>query len=314
MKKLLLLFIPLLLLCGCQPKEQTQTAFFFDTVVTVTLPHDADPSLFDKAWAICADYQQTFDRFSEKSELSRLSTTPTIVSEETAEVLTEALRLKDATNGAFDIRLGRLSDLWNQETLPDADAILNALKEAQDTQVVIDGTTVTLIGKGQLDLGGIAKGYVTDRLAELFHSEGCESALLNLGGNVYCLGTKQGKPFRVGIDTLMDQPDPPILALSNQCAVTAGVNQRYKIIDGVRYHHILNPQTGVPAKTDLISATIVADSATLADALSTACIVLGQKKAEELLKQFPDVSAVLVSENGTVTTVRDPLFVNSAQK
>ena len=165
-----------------------------------------------------------------------------------------------------------------------------------------------------MDLGGIAKGYVTDRLAELFHSEGCESALLNLGGNVYCLGTKQGKPFRVGIDTLMDQPHPPILALSDQCAVTAGVNQRYKIIDGVRYHHILNPQTGAPAKTDLLSATIVADSATLADALSTACNVLGQKKAEELLKQFPDVSAVLVSENGTVTTVRDPLFVNSAQK
>lgn len=314
MRKLLFLLLPLLLLCGCQPKEQTQTAFFFDTVVTVTLPHDADPSLFDKAWTLCADYQQTFDRFSKESELSRLSQTPTTVSEETAQILTEALRLSDATDGAFDIRLGRLSDLWNQDTLPDDTAVLNALKEAQETQIVINGKTITLTGGGELDLGGIAKGYVTDRLAELFRNEGCDSALLNLGGNVYCLGDKQGKPFKVGIDTLMNQPDPPILTLSNQCAVTAGINQRYKIIDGIRYHHILDPKTGAPAKTDLISATIITDSATLADALSTACIVLGQKKAEELLRQFPDVSAVLVLENGTVTTVNDPLFVNSAQK
>ncbi len=315
MKKLLFMLIPLLLLCGCQKQEQTQTAYFFDTVVSITLPQDADPTLFDEAWALCTTYQQAFDRFSENSELARLlPEIPAVVSAETAQILTEATRLSEATDGAFDIRLGDLSDLWNQQTLPDADTIQKALEVAQATTLTIEGNFVTQRGAGSLDLGGIAKGYVTDRLAELFREAGCASAILNLGGNVYCLGNKKGEPFKVGIDTLMNQPNPPVLGLSDQAAVTAGVTQRYKMINGVRYHHIIDPKTGMPAKTDLLSATIIADSATLADVLSTACIVLGQKKAEELLKQFPDVSAVLVLENGTVTTVRDPLFVNTVQK
>lgn len=314
MKKLLFLLLPLMLFCGCQPREQTQTAYFFDTVITITLPADADPALFDQAWALCQQYEQSFDRFSANSDLARLHPyIPTAVSEETASVIAAAAAMTDATDGAFDIRLGSLSDLWQKDALPDADTLTRALAAAQSTRIQVDGNTVTLSGTGSLDLGGIAKGYVTDRLADLFREAGCPSAVLNLGGNVYCLGDKKGNPFKVGIDTLMDQPNPPVLQLSDQAAVTAGVTQRYKMIDGVRYHHILDPQTGRPAQTDLLSATVIADSATLADVLSTACIVLGQKKAEELLRQFPDVSAVLVTDTQAVLTVQNPPFVEFAQ-
>ena len=315
MKKLFLAGLFLLLLCGCQPKMQTQTAYYFDTVVSITLPADADPTLFDGCWKRCSEYQLRFDRFSADSDLGHLvPQTPTVVDAETAELIAKAMTLSDATDGAFDIRLGALSDLWGTNALPDPTSLHNALTCALTTEIQTDGNRVTVNGLGELDLGGIAKGYVADRLADYLRQEGVASAVLNLGGNVYCLGNKSGQPFSVGIDTLMDQPDPPILALENQAAVTAGTNQRYREIDGVRYHHILDPQTGYPAKTDLQSATVIADSATVADALATACIVLGNKKAEELLRKFPDVSAVLVREDGGITTVRNPKFVNVAQK
>ena len=312
MKRLIALSVLLLLLCGCQAKDRTQTAYYFDTVITITLPYDADPALFDRAWAVCQTYDTALDRFSKGSELAQLLPyTPTVVSQETAELIATALTLSQKTNGAFDIRLGDLSDLWKADTLPDADTIARALAVAQTTSVEVTDNRITLNGTGSLDLGGIAKGYVTDRLADLFREAGCDSAILNLGGNVYCLGDKKGKPFSVGIDTLMEREDTPVLKLTNQAAVTAGVTQRYREIDGVRYHHILDPQTGRPAETDLISATIVADSATLADALSTACIVLGQEKAAELLKEFHGVSAVLVRTDGSIFLVGNPPFVQN---
>ncbi len=315
MKRLILAGMLLLLLCGCQPKTETQTAYFFDTVVSITLPDDADPALFNGCWKRCSEYELRFDRFSEESDLGHLlPQIPTVVDDETATVIQTALNLSTATNGAFDIRLGALSDLWSTDTLPDPRAIETALTEALATAVTVEENRVQVDGTGRLDLGGIAKGYVADRLADYLRQEGVSSAILNLGGNVYCLGDKQGSPFAVGIDTLMSQPDPPRLALRNQAADTAGTNQRYQEIDGTRYHHILDPKTGAPAKTDLVSATIIADSAATADALATACIVLGNKKAEELLKAFPDVSAVLVRDDGGVVTIRNPEFVNSAQK
>lgn len=314
MKKLLFMLIPLLFLCGCQSQKQTQTAYYFDTVVTLTLPADADHDLFDKAWDLCEQYDLLFDRFSADSDLGRLLPgTPTVVSEDTAAIITMALELNAATDGAFDIRLGAISDLWRFETdtLPQPETLLQAVAAAQASSVTVEGNRVTVTGGAKLDLGGIAKGYVTDRLAELFREEGCSSAIINLGGNVYCLGNKDGHPFSVGIDLLMDREDPPILSLTDQAAVTAGVTQRYKMVDGVRYHHILDPQSGMPARTGLLSVTVIADSATLADVLSTACIVLGQEKAEELLKQFPGVSAVLVTEDQAVYPLQNPPFVQN---
>ena len=315
MKRLLFAGLFLLLLCGCQPKMQTQTAYYFDTVVSISLPADADPALFDECWKQCSEYELRFDRFSEDSDIRRLLPyVPTVVDAETATVIDTALTLSKATDGAFDIRLGALSDLWNTDSIPDSAGLTSALNEALATKVITEDNRVTVNGLGELDLGGIAKGYAADALADYLRKEGVASAILNLGGNVFCLGDKSGKPFSVGIDTLMNQPDPPILAITDQAAVTAGTTQRYREIDGVRYHHILDPKTGCPAETDLVSATVIADSAAKADALATACIVWGSKKAEERLKDFPDVKAVLVQEQGGIITVRNPVFVSSAQK
>lgn len=316
MKRLLTLLPLLLLLCSCAPREETQTGYYFDTVITLTLPADTNAGVFDKAWALCERYDRLFDRFSGDSDLARLSSgTPTVVDPETAALIQTALDLNEQTGGAFDIRLGGVSDLWQftSGTLPDPDAVSAAVTAAQTSTVTIDGDTVTLSGGAKLDLGGIAKGYVTDRLVALLKEEGCTRAILNLGGNVYCLGSKDGAPFSVGIDTLMETDAPP-LALSDRAAVTAGVNQRFMTVDGVDYHHILNPQTGYPAQSGLVSATVIADSAALADALSTACVVLGREKAGELIAQFPGVSAVLVAEDGAVFPVQNPQFVETAQK
>lgn len=314
MKKLLFLLPLLCCLFGCAPKEQTQTGYYFDTVITVTLPAKTDAAVFDGLWSLCEHYDHLFDRFSETGDLARLASgVPITVNSDTAELLSLALQIAPQTDGAFDIRLGAISDLWqfDTQTLPNAQDISSALEEADRTQITVDGTTVTVYGNAKLDLGGIAKGYVTDQLVTYLKENGCDSAILNLGGNVYCLGSKNNRPFTVGIDTLMDRSTPPVLEISNQAAVTAGITQRYMIVDGTRYHHILDPQTGYPAETELLSATVIADSATLADALSTACIVLGKEKAEEMLKRFPDVSAVLVATDGSIFTIQNPPFVQN---
>ena len=154
----------------------------------------------------------------------------------------------------------------------------------------------------QIDLGGIAKGYIADQVAALVRGR-CSGAMLNFGGNVYAVGTKpDGSAYRVGVQ----DPDDPnnsspigVFPVIDRSVVTSGIYERGFTIDGVRYHHILSPWTGLPSDSDLASATIIAESSMDADALATACIVLGSEKALQLTQEngYP---ALMILRDGTV--------------
>ena len=168
--------------------------------------------------------------------------------------------------------------------------------------VTLEGTRVTLDEGCAMDLGGIAKGYASDRLADIFAQYGVDSALVSLGGNVYARGAKPGgQAWSVAVQHPEQEGYAAMLSLSDAFAVTSGGYQRYFTgPDGTVYQHILSPKTGWPVQGDLLSVTIVADSGTMADAYSTALYVMGLAAAEDFWRQTGGFDMVLISKDGRV--------------
>ena len=231
---------------------------------------------------------------------------PVTVSKETAQLIETALDYSARSDGAFDITIAPLLDLWNfkpeqhEGTVPDADQIQEALSHVDYKKVQLDGATVTLLDpQASIDLGGIAKGYIADRLRDYLISEGYDSALINLGGNILTVGAKpDGSAFRVGIRKPFSESGEQLetVACKDRSVVTSGTYERYFEQDGKRYHHILSPSDGYPVENGLASVTILSPSSTDADALSTACFVLGPEKGLELIESLDGIEALFVTD------------------
>ena len=292
------------------PAEKTTgVGFYFDTVVTITL-YGADGTLMDDIWAACRRYEDMLSKTVEGSDVSRINQAngeTVTVDAETWQVLSEAKKLNRMTGGAFAITIAPLTAQWDftggTNRMPTDAERLAALPLVDDEQLLLGAdNTVTLPAGMQIDLGGIAKGYIADQVATLVRGR-CSGAMLNFGGNVYAVGTKpDGSAYRVGVQ----DPDDPnssnpvgIVSVVDRSVVTSGIYERGFTIDGVRYHHILSPWTGLPSDSDLASATIIAESSMDADALATACIVLGSEKALALTQEngYP---ALMILRDGTV--------------
>ena len=168
------------------------------------------------------------------------------------------------------------------------------------TQIKVEGNTVTLPEGMMIDLGGIAKGYIADELAAFLREQGVTSADLNLGGNVITIGRKpDGTAWRIGVQNPHGSRDESILILNlvDATVVTSGNYERYFELDGVRYHHILDPETGYPVSNGLASVSIITQSSMYADALSTACYVLGLEEGMALIEELEDVEAIFITED-----------------
>jgi thiamine biosynthesis lipoprotein len=189
--------------------------------------------------------------------------------------------------------------------LPDADALKEAAARVDYTKLKVEGNTVTLPGGMGLDMGGIAKGYIADRLSAFLRQRGVTSALINLGGNVVTIGRRatDDEPWTVGIQDPKAESGVNKLTLraENLSVVTSGNYQRYFMLNGVRYHHLLDPKTGWPVENGLDSVTILSKSSATGDGLSTACYVLGIEKGMKLAEQFDGVEAIYISSDGQVT-------------
>ena len=227
------------------------------------------------------------------------------VSEQTADVLRNALELAQETEGYFDPTIAPLSDLWGIGTedaaVPMQEEIDAVLPLVDDTRVKLDGTEVTIPADMQIDLGGIGKGYAADHVAEILRDADVEHATISLGGNVYAVGSKdKGLPWTVGI-TNPDEPGSWFAALkvSDTSIVTSGDYERYFEQDGKRYCHIFDPKTGYPAETDLRSVTVVSADSTSADAYTTALFVMGLDRAMEYCETH-DIEAIFVCGDHTV--------------
>lgn len=219
-------------------------------------------------------------------------------------VLREAVRYSQISEGAFNPVLGPLIELWGfaeHPGVPGKREIDKLLDLADYRDIVIQEDWAKLRRKGQrVDLGGIVKGYAADVAVGIYRSYGIKSAFVNLGGNVAVIGDKpDGKPWIIGIQNPRDIHGRYIgtVPVKDASVVTSGDYQRYFEDDGKRYHHILDPRTGYPAQSGLISTTIVTESSIKADALSTAVFVMGLDKGMELVESIYGVEAIFITND-----------------
>ncbi|MDO4174323.1 MAG: FAD:protein FMN transferase [Eubacteriales bacterium] len=288
----------------------SREVFAMDTYMTVTAYGASAQDAVDDAVAEIERLDDLLSVGNADSEISRLNQSGTAtVSEDTGVMIDQALSLFDSTGGAFDITVFPLMELWGFTTeeyqVPSDDALAQTLQHvgADKLQWDADSRTVTLDDGQEIDLGGIAKGYTSGRIMEIFEEHGVTSGLVSLGGNVHLKGAKtDGSKWRVGIQDPDNTEDMlGILEVEDCAVITSGGYERYFEQDGVTYHHIIDPETGKPADSGVTSATIVSKDGTLADGLSTSLFIMGIDQASEYWKQHADeFDAVLATEDGKV--------------
>lgn len=307
----LLIFI----FCGCSTKQVpkdpiTKSDFMLNTFVTITIYDSQDMDLLDNSLALCREYENKLSRTIETSEVSEMNhRNPRIgavtVSEETAELIQKGLEYSSLSDGAFDITIEPVSSLWKfsggSGIVPDAGELKKAVEQVDYRQVSVEGNQVSFQSpETRIELGAIAKGYIADRIKAYLQEQGVESAVINLGGNVLCIGERpDGSPFKIGLQKPFRNWSETIAVLNiqDQSMVTSGIYQRCFEQDGKFYHHILNPEDGYPYDNGLISVTIVSPKSVDGDGLSTACFSMGLEKGMALLDQIPDTYGYFVTED-----------------
>lgn len=287
----------------------SDTGFYLDTVITITAYGTSDDSVIDGCFSLIGDYESLFSRTVEGSDVWNINHSqgePVTVSEETADLIDLALKYSALSNDAFDITLAPYSILWdfqnNPGIIPSGTDIAEAGKHTGLSHLHVDQNTVTLDDpEAAIDLGGIAKGYIADRVKDLLLSQGIGSALINLGGNVLTVGTKpDGSNWRIGIrKPFSDASDlSAVVPVADQSVVTSGTYERYFEVDGIIYHHILDPATGCPVQNGLQSVSILSENSADGDALSTTCFVMGLEDGMELVESLEDIEALFITEDG----------------
>ena len=333
--RLLALLLCALLLTGCAAKDPpagnaantvlptaaaatgtektTGYGWYFSTLVTITL-YGADATAMDDALAACARYENLLSKTIEGSDVWRINHAnggTVTVSAETWDILRRAKEISAATDGAFSITIAPLSAMWDfvngTKRMPTDEARIAALPLVDDSAIVLgEGNTVTLPAGMQVDLGGIAKGYIADQVAALLAPR-CMGAIISLGGNTYVVGDKpDGSYNTVGVQDPFDATGQleGVLWCKNISAVTSGTYERgFEGPDGKWYHHILDPETGLPAETDLVSATLLMTSSMSADALATAFIVAGSEQAMAWATEM-GIDVVFITRDGRTLTTR----------
>lgn len=305
----------LCLLAGCAggEGEKSATIYAMDTVMGVTAYGERAQEAVDAAVDELNRLEALLSPRRPGSDVAKVNEHPGAsgavpVCAETADLVERVLALCADTDGALDVTVYPATKAWGfadkNYRVPD-DAELAALQEAVDyrrVRVYRDDVPAIDASGGELDPGAVAKGYAGDRVAELWREAGVTSGLLDLGGNIYCLGAKpDGSDWTVGVRSPEDK-NALLCTLSGRdmAVVTSGAYQRNFRQDGLFYHHILDPKTCAPANSGLASVTIVAESGLLADGLSTAVYVMGLDKAGALWRARGDFEMILYTDGGAL--------------
>lgn len=303
-----------ILLSSCSGGSYTEYEFMMDTNCSITVYSRADRDAVAPVFARLRELDRALDRFNASGDVARVNLSagqsPVEVSPEVFGLISRAKELCEMTAGAFNPLLGAVSDLWGfdraeHESVPSQTEIAGLLEACDISNLVLDADSCSVYiadERARLDLGAIAKGYAGQVASQLLAELGVERAIVNLGGNVTVLGSREdGRPWRVGIQNPEADEGGYFTTVdcSDTSVVTSGAYQRYFDLDGVRYHHILDPSTGYPAESDISSVTIISPDGALADALSTACFVLGSRNAEELCRRC-GVQALILPTSGEI--------------
>ncbi|MGN1144745.1 MAG: FAD:protein FMN transferase [Anaerovoracaceae bacterium] len=292
--------------------------------------------LITDAFLECDRCEKILSKTLDSSEISKINAAggqTVTVSDMTAEVIEMGLEYGTLSNGVFDITIGKVTDLWNfhdfqtedtsdseagtgevTDPLPDPELLKEAVRHVDYRKVSVDEDQVTLQDpEMEIDLGGIAKGYIADHLTRWLEERGVVSAVIDLGGNIVAIGGKSAgllelpkQDFTIGIKDPQSESGQllGIFECSDKTVVTSGTYERDVVKDGKKYHHILNPETGWPAETDVDSVTIITEKnhAVDADGLSTTCLALGVEKGTALIETIEGAEAVFVDLDGNITS------------
>ena len=317
----------------------TRQLFAMDTVMSFTAYGPKAEEAVDAAMKEIERLDALLSTGNESSEISQLNAAGSfLISEDTLKLLEEAESIRQSTGGLFDVTVYPLMQLWGFPTgdyrVPTQEEISSTLSLVDAAQIQIEGAQVTLGSGQQVDLGGIAKGYASDRVMELYREYGVTSGMVSLGGNIETLGTKpDGTDWKIGIrnpeinaaSDIGSGTEDVLLALEveNRAVITSGGYERYFEENGETYIHILDPRTGYPADSGLLSVTVVSEKGMLADALSTSLYIMGEADAAEYWRihgndEGNSFELVLVDTSGKVYAtegLRDKIEMrNAAQR
>lgn len=303
----------------------SKQSFYFDTVCAITVydmenmsQANADAAIED-AFALCRKYEQMLSKTIEGSDIWNVNHAegkPVQVQDDTAKLVQMGIDYGDLSEGCFDITIGKAEDLWDFHSdnpkVPDRDELAGAVKHVNYKAIHLSGNTITMEDpEAEIDLGGIAKGYIADRVAEELAKDKVTSAIISLGGNIECIGGKPSSdgasqiPFNIGIET----PFSEMTQVTGSCKVTdgtlvtSGIYERFFEKDGVRYHHILDPKTGYPVENDVVGVTIRSSKGKSADcdALSTTCLILGVDKGMKLIEGLDGFAALFIDQDNQIS-------------
>lgn len=289
------------------------TDYKLNTYVQISSYTNVKKDIISEAVSLCDYYEHIFSRTLATSELYKVNNKETTtLSDELYELIETGLEYSRISDGAFDITIGSVSRLWDftsdSPVVPDASLISNALAYVDYTKVTLstdeDGTHHIDMPDGFcIDLGAVAKGYIADKIKTFLVDNGVKSAIINLGGNVLCIGEKKkNTDFTIAVKKPFSDTGEymELLNINDSSVVSSGTYERYFYsADGTFYHHILNPKTGYPYESVLCDVTIISHESTVGDCLSTTCFVLGADKGMELIESLDGIEAIFMKNDGT---------------
>ncbi|MDD4894065.1 MAG: FAD:protein FMN transferase, partial [Candidatus Omnitrophica bacterium] len=249
--------------------------------------------------------ENLLSKYKEDSEIAKLNKLGKLkASPDTFYILEKTKEFCKLTDGAFDISVGPLMDLWGftdgKYRVPDKALVSRALEKTGADKIILninDNMVKFKLHGMKLDLGGVAKGYALDCAVKKLKENGIKSCLINAGGQVYCLGDKFGKPWIVAAHSPRGKSFSGYLKLKDKSAATSGDYEQYFVSKNKRYCHIIDPRTGYPADSGVISVTVTAPDGLTADVLSTSVFILGKEKGLALIKEFPGACVEIIEES-----------------
>lgn len=296
-----------------------RSRFTMDTICTIQVPNELGASrtkaAIDKALDRMAEIGVKFNCTSPDSPIYQFNNNRTPIRDpELVAVIKEALEISRTTGGAYDPTMEPLEDLWgfyttskSSGTVPSPAAVKAALDKTGWRRIIVRDGEVTAADKDvSIDLGGIAKGYAIGEAEKVLKAEGVTSALILGGGQVQVFGhPAPGKDWKVGVRNPRHEGYMAGLVFPDENGIsTSGDYERYFIVNGVRYHHIMDPANGYPARGTM-SVSVMLPDPTKADALSTALFVMGPRKAMEFLRKYPAIGYIIVDSKGKIYSSRD---------
>jgi thiamine biosynthesis lipoprotein len=287
-----------------------RTEFLLGTVIQIKIEKVKDSDkILNSAFELIKNFEDRFSIFKQESEISKLNKYKKLkVSSDLLNVIKKAIYISEITDGAFDITCKPIIDLYKEKSkenkTPAEKEIEEVLKNVGWRKIKIKDDFVILSDNMEIDLGGIAKGYIVDKTFQFLKSNGIKNGLINAGGDIYCWGfNEKGEKWKIGIENPFEESKIiGIFEITDKGIATSGNYKRYLEIKKKKIGHIINPRTGLPTGENIASVTVIANDCTIADGFATGIFVLGIEKGLKVINKLKDVECLIIDKNGKIYT------------